>query len=118
MYVCLGVWAVPRQSEGATRQPQHYCQSQIWQIEAPLGPLRGWTLGAGWHRVGNRQDIFVSVPQRDSATLICIVLQCVRLVYTDMWKAYDSLDRCGYCLVSRSQPHPLLLNGRVWWTDS
>ena len=29
-------------------------------MEVPQGPLRGRTLGAGWHRVGNRQNAFGS----------------------------------------------------------
>ena len=56
-----------------------------------------WVLG-GIER-GMDKTFFVPVPQRDSATLIPIVLQYVRrgtTIYTDMWKAYDSLDRCGY----------------------
>ena len=77
-------------------------------MEVPPGPLCGRTLGAGWHRAGDGQTFFVPVPQRDSATLIPIVLQYVRrgmTIYTDMWKAYDSLDRCGYVhgTVSHSQ---------------
>ena len=41
----------------------------------------------------------VPVPRRDSATLIPIVQQYVRpgtTIYTDLWRAYDSLGRCGF----------------------
>ena len=56
-----------------------------------------WVLG-GIER-GTDKMFLVPVPQRDSATLIPIVQQYVRrgtTIHTDMWKAYDSLSRCGY----------------------
>ena len=48
---------------------------------------------------GTDKIFLVPVPQRDSATLIPIVQQYVRrgtTIYTDLWRAYDSLDQCGY----------------------
>ena len=56
-----------------------------------------WVLG-GIER-GTDKMFLLPVPQRDSATLIPIVQQYVRrgtTIHTDMWKAYDSLSRCGY----------------------
>ena len=48
---------------------------------------------------GTDKMFLVPVPQRDSATLIPIVQQYVRpgtTIYTDLWRAYDSLGRCGF----------------------
>ena len=56
-----------------------------------------WVLG-GIER-GTDKMFLVPVPQQDSATLIPIVQQYVRhgmTIHTNMWKAYDSLSRCGY----------------------
>ena len=56
-----------------------------------------WVLG-GIKQVTDKA-FFVPVPKCDSTTLIPIVLQYVRrgtTIHTDMWKAYDSLDRYGY----------------------
>ena len=65
-------------------------------MEIPLGPLCGRTLGI---EQGTDKMFLVPVPRCDSATLIPIVQQYVRpdtMIYTDLWRAYDSLGQCGF----------------------
>ena len=82
-----------------------------------------WGRYVDGHRVlggierGTDKMFLLPIPQRDSATLIPIVQQYVRRGTTDMWKAYDSLSRCGYQhgMVNHSLvPRPLLIRYVVW----